>query len=44
MNRARNATAKNPFGDTVLRDESQHALKKILLCISKKEQSLEVLR
>ncbi len=38
MNRGRNATAKNPFGEVELSDKAKHALKKILLCISKKEQ------
>jgi hypothetical protein len=36
--RARDANAKNPNGSIVLSDKSAHALKAVLLCISKKEQ------
>ena len=36
--RARNATAKNPHGDQELKEQTILALKKVLLCISKKEQ------
>jgi Ca2+-binding EF-hand superfamily protein len=42
--RARNATAKNPSGSQVLSEKTQKALKAILLCISKREQQLEILR
>lgn len=37
-NRARNATAKNRNGDMTLKEATVMTLKKVLLCISKKEQ------
>ena len=42
--RQRNATNKNPNGSQILSDKSAKALKKVLLCISKKEQQIEILR
>ena len=43
-NRARNATAKKRIGDRTLADATIMTLKKVLLCISKKEQQCEILR
>ena len=43
-NRAKNATAKQPNGTITIDDRTQKALCKVLQCISKREQEIEVYR